>query len=474
MRSPRLTRREVLAGAGALAAASACGPAGPPTIDPQRYDGAVRTAFGPESIPEDLARFTLGVQSGAARPDRILLWTYASSAAPLALRVWRDVPGTQSEVMLVEDVAATPTSGGYVKVAVDTLAPATWYRFAFFTPDFSVRSRVGRFRTAYPDDWSEPLTVAATSCTKTSWAPYKALSLQASLEHDLFLHLGDQSYNDPAFQLEEYRDKWKATRADVGYRDAFAAASMLAVWDDHEIINDFDGESVNPVQLANAKDAFFEMNASEEDLDRRLWRSYRWGRTAEFFQLDCRSERKPSTRETAAAEYVSAAQLEWLLGALEASPAKFKVLLNSVPITWMPAPLWGNQADRWQGYVAQRDALLDAILDRNLGPVVFLSGDFHVGFVAHVESEGRRRGLWDIACGPGGQGNNPLGLLTEPGADPANRELAWPAAQFEYATGAVGTTLVTFDPKKETLRVRFLDPSTGAARFDRELPARGA
>ena len=58
------------------------------------------------------------------------------------------------------------------------------------------------------------------------------------------------------------------------------------------------------------------------------------------------------------AEYLSPAQFDWLVAGLQASPAVFKIVLNSVPIGEFPYP---SVRDRWAGYPAQREALLSAI-----------------------------------------------------------------------------------------------------------------
>lgn len=472
----RLNRRQLLA-AGAAAtllpgALAGCGKKPDPQarrIEAQTYDNAVPTDFAPEAVAPSPLRFPLGVMAGAMREASALLWTFAQGGGELRVRVWRELeaPGT---VALVRDQAVTCDAAGYVKVPVDGLAPATRYRYGFFSPDFTARAELGAFRTAWPSDWAEPLTFGATSCTHFKFMPYTSLQLAARLPLDLFLHLGDLSYNDGAYSLAEYRAKWQRTLQDPGYRALLPAVGSYAVWDDHEIANNFDPEEMAltaPEQLAAGKQAFFETLAVERGENDRLWRSYLWGQTAEFFVMDCRSERKPSTREGPGAQYLSSAQLAWLKDGLAASPAHFKVLLNSVPLASFPAPLWGTQADRWQGYPAQRDDLLDFITGSGVRNVWSITGDFHMGLVLRIEKEGPRSGLWEIAAGPGANKNNPLALALDGGA--ANRELAFPAAQFDYAYGDVATTTFTLDPKDDSVLVRFYDPSTEAIRYEKKL-----
>ncbi len=465
----KLNRREVLVG-GAAAVAAACGSAppkgdGPRPIFPDEYDHATPTDFSPDALPENGGLFPMGVQAGAMRQDGALLWTFVEGAAAVRLRVWRDTDEVGT-VALAKDVDVSPDAAGYLKVPVDGLAPATWYRYGFFHPSLSQRSLLGRFRTAFPDDWREPITLGGSACTNFRMQPYRALRYMARQPLDAFVHLGDISYNDSASVLADFRRLWRRTLTDAGYRELLSSTGWYATWDDHEIANDLNPETADPLRIATGKQAFFESLPVEKGEQGQLWRSYRWGGTAELFLLDCRTERRPSTIGTAEATYVSRAQLEWLKGALEQSSAHFKIVLNSVPITLMPPPLWGNQNDRWQGYAAQRDELLSFIVEREVRNVWFLSGDFHMGLVMRVEKEGPRNRLWEIACGPGGNGNNPLALVWD---SPQNREVAFPKAQFEYASGQVAATLLTFDPKDDSVRVRFVDPDTESVRYDAVL-----
>ena len=80
----------------------------------------------------------------------------------------------------------------------------------------------------------------------------------------------------------------------------------------------------------------------------RMWRSFRWGRTLELFVLDTRGERRPSTRHTPHAEYLSPAQFAWLTDGLARSDAAFKF------VRWITTP---QRAAQWgidTGYVAVR------------------------------------------------------------------------------------------------------------------------
>jgi phosphodiesterase/alkaline phosphatase D-like protein len=469
VRRYELTRREVMvAGAVLTACSGKPSPESPPTIDAQSFDHSTAITFSPEDVAASEALFPLTVSSGAMRPDSVLLWTRAETVAEVTLRVWRAHPTQTMRALVSEKKLAVPADGN-VRVTVDGLAPATWYQYAFFDSSLERRSPIGKVRTAFPDAWLEPVTVGATSCASYRYAPFAPLVTMGSQPLDLWLHLGDVSYNDGAGTLSEFRAKWRTQLADPGYRALMPSTGGYLVWDDHDFQNSVDAEALGPTHplIVSAKQAWFETLPVERGEGDRIWRSYRWGKTVEFFLMDCRMERKPSTLGTGKEEYLSRAQMDWLKDSIKNSPCHFKALLNSVPITTMPPPLWGAQNDRWQGYPAAREELLGFLDAEDVRNVWFISGDFHLGLVMRVERAGVRRRLIEIAVGPAGN-INPLELVLEPGQD-ANKKIAFPPDQFLFAGGAFATTTLTFDPKADTVRVVFFNPKTGVTTYDQAL-----
>jgi alkaline phosphatase D len=462
------TRRDVLL-AGAAASLLGCPrpttPDSKPSIDPQGFDHATRVTFSPQAVPEPLELFPQAVASGATVADAALVWTRSPSLPRLLLKVWRDV-GSDTEIALVLDLALEVPSHGAVKASVNALAPATVYRFAFFNEALTARSPIGTFKTAFPEDWAEPVTFGTTSCAKLANGPFVALALQAEQPLDFVVHVGDLSYNDEATSLEQYRAKWRATFSDPGYRALLPSCGLYATWDDHDFWNNFDPEAVgaDDSRFLNAKTAFLESVPVALSPDGHLWRSYRWGKTVELFVLDSRTERKESTRLSPHAQYLSRAQMDWLKAGLLASPCHFKFIVSSVPITTMPPPLWGGSADRWEGYPSARTELLDHLTTNGLTNVWFLGGDFHLGLVMRIDVSSP---YLEITGGPAGNAN-PLSVLLAPGQD-ESREIAFPKKQFLFATGGVNATTLTLDPKADTVRVVFQNGTTREVTFDRTL-----
>jgi len=262
------------------------------------------------------------------------------------------------------------------------------------------------------------------------------------------------AYCDGARTADQYRAKYAENFASDGFRRMFREAGLYSTWDDHEVDNNWNAERVDATLLATARSAYFEHRAQRRhptDPD-RIWRSARWGATLELFILDCRGERRPSTRTTRSAVYLSRAQMDWLKDGLARSTARFKVIANSVPIADMPFTFLGGE-DRWEGYDAARDEILDHITGRGIRGVWWVSGDFHLGAVGKLEPSGARSAMRDLIVGPGGQFPNPLFLSLLP-------------PQWDFTTGENNYVTLRADPARNELTVRFIN-GAGRVIFER-------
>ena len=403
----------------------------------------------PEVIPDDSELFPLSVQAGAMRADSARLWTFVSTAEDVELRVWRE---TESGRLLAFEGPVSPDPAGYLHAPVRELDPGTWYHYAFFRAGddgLAARSPIGRFLTAWAPGELRPIRVAATSCTNQSFRPLDAVERMAERDDiELFLHLGDQHYNDGSETLEEFRNDWRSQLNERSYREMHEAVGFYQTWDDHEVDNDFDPTSISPSILSSAIQAYYESFAIEHGPGDGLWNSYVWGDTVEFIILDSRSERYVPDDSY----YISDAQMDWFLERLSTSTAHFKVVLNSVPITDMPTGYFG-EGDRWEGYARQRDRVINHIVDGDIRNVWFLSGDFHIGMVTRINDEGGGRRIHEIAVGPGGNTNPAASTLDI-------LEFFSGVDQQIFHTGSFDTevqTLLTFDPARNEVHIEFID-----------------
>jgi hypothetical protein len=186
----------------------------------------------------------------------------------------------------------------------------------------------------------------------------------------------------------------------------------------------------------------------------QLWRSFKWGDTAEFFLLDVRSERDPSK-----SQFISRAQMDSLKNGLKNSTATFKFILTPVPVSTFPAAA-PHVYDRWEGYHTQRTEILGWIRDMHLSGVWWLAGDYPMGSVGHLEEYGHQwYGMREVLMGAGGNSRDVEGPQQRAGS-----------AQWDFSTAQNNYFVYTADPIAQTLRVSCYTAG-GTLLFDRTYQA---
>ena len=131
---------------------------------------------------------------------------------------------------------------------------------------------------------------------------------------DFFIYLGDTIYSDssnrpggPATTLADYRDAYKLQRTYANLTNLQKSTSTYPLIDDHEVQNDFAGQTVNPARYAAGLQAFKENNPIRETglphdpscAGDPLYRTVKWGSEVELFITDQRSCRSQSANVAA-------------------------------------------------------------------------------------------------------------------------------------------------------------------------------
>jgi alkaline phosphatase D len=138
--------------------------------------------------------------------------------------------------------------------------------------------------------------------------------------------------------------------------------------------------------------------------DLKLYRRRKLGGLVNMYVLDTRqyrSHRAPANCDLAtrvdgycpegldpARTITGQAQQKWLINGLSRSNANWNLLANQVPF----APNDTNNdpaivtlgGEKWDGYAAGRQQVLDAIAARGLGNTIVITGDVHTNFVRNV------------------------------------------------------------------------------------------
>ncbi len=298
-------------------------------------------------------------------------------------------------------------------VRLDGLKSATVYRYRVLTAyvdgtDFEKARReamTGRFRTASAPDrsgevlfiWSGDLG-GQQRCRRepSGYAIFERIRQAAP---HFALLLGDLIYGDDpctsppnasgsdfvATTLEAYRAKHRYQREDKALQRLLAEVPVYAMWDDHEVRNNFAGpfEPLMPVGR-QALLEYWPIGTPPDD-PHRLYRKFRWGANLELFILDTRQYRSRNADPDGLNKtMLGAAQRDWLIDGLTQSTATWKVIATSIPLS---VPKAGNFLvpgnDSWArgpdgtGFQTELQRIVDAILGRNIGNVVWLATDVH-------------------------------------------------------------------------------------------------
>ena len=219
---------------------------------------------------------------------------------------------------------------------------------------------------------------------------------------DFFLFVGDTIYADHvcggpgvvpgsgfvAKTLPQYHAKHRYNRADPGVQDYFRRTPVFAIWDDHEVTNDFSGslEPLMPIGRQAFIDYFPIVPPREEP--GRLYRRFRWGKFLEVFILDTRQYRSANSDPDGPGKtMLGRAQRRWLVEGVLGSTALWKVVVTSVPLSvptgrkvrdaWSNANILGFPEDGGTGFATERDAILRELRLGGVKNLVFLAADVH-------------------------------------------------------------------------------------------------
>lgn len=399
--------------------------------------------ISPQELPAS-PHFRLGIASGDPSFEDIILWTYYEGFFRLIVVVWLSKPDGSLEQ--ISSALVSRKDGGFVHVNLGELQADQRYQYAFVELDFEnkavAQSAVGTFKTAIHPDSRQPVTFGAVSCTNQSYEPAVLEHAAQRRDLDAFLLLGDTSYNDNVNTLQGFRDRWALNLSKTPYLKLRASTSVIATIDDHEIIDDFDPETIEPERLKAALQAFFDHLPIKRNQEhpRRIWRKFSFGKSVDVFTLDSRTERKPSTGSNERPEYISYEQMDWLKTGLQNSQAAFKLIMNSVPISDFGRVL---AADRWQGYPKQRTEILSFIENQHIPGVLWLAGDFHFPSAGRISAKGLGSKAIEILAGPGAQKPNIMGAGL------------WLSHQFDYSSLSNNYLTLRFDPATMEVEATF-------------------
>ena len=427
--------------------------------------------FDPTADPD--ATFPQSVASGGPTSTGVILWTRVAPDAfdetrPLAVQV---APDDRFEDIVYEGVLEHPeriaAHDFTVKLDLDgQLDPDTEYAYRFVYD--GVSSRVGHCQTL-PDPESSPESVrfAVLTCQNYLNGYFPALHHVAEETVDFIVHLGDFIYEsdsgafkglgsydypdrnlslpsgfDHVRTLRDYRYLHRTYRTDRFLQEALESHTLIAGWDDHEMVNDIywdhrtdapsgdhprgdDPEFMSRL-VADAMHAWWEYMPARVEYDPagdslqerfRLWRELSFGDLLTLAMTDERLFRDPPReaiptvdnvgphREPPDRTMLGESQKEWLIETLTGDDSLWTVWADEVltmpfRIGSGPLSVYPVQGG-WDGYTRERQQISEAIAAADVTNYVTLTGDMHCYIAGYKQTAypGRVTGGTGVAQG---------------------------------------------------------------------------
>ena len=392
-----------------------------------------------QGAPVDLDRAPAPViAAGDVGSDSAVLWVQADREGTVKIELAAsslpdaasapDASGAAEAAAVQQFQAELTAASDYTaKILVQGLNPGSmqnWRAAVVSGADVLGEQARGSFRTAPGAFSPEPVhlawggDLAGQNVCRDAHRGFEVFNAIFATAPELFIGLGDMIYADglcdavgrygnaqipgsfgQAVDLAGFRAHWRYSRADASLRRLLAGTAYYAVWDDHEVVNDFgplhDTRDQPPYRagvhlLPLGLSAMLEQNPIAESAltPKRLYRSVRWGQHLELLLLDTRQYRDPNLAEDTADRpktLLGREQLTWLKERLANSDATWVVVASSVPMSIPTGLPEAGGRDGWadidgpRGFSRELRAIVAHAAVSGRNDLVFISADAHVG-----------------------------------------------------------------------------------------------
>ena len=319
-------------------------------------------------------------------------------------RVVLSTAGSETRAFISDWQQADLTSDSYLQFSVTGLKAHSDYEYFF-----EMRAKRGdsirqspryQFRTAPAADQDVDISGHIVTCHSHQGLPIFDVMRRQST--DFMISTGDNVYYDKydvrsvqeAFWL--YQKDW-GTPYSINYLASRAAYFMK---DDHDYrYNDADPFSKGDWYQPRSWEGY---NGLTEDLERAdsdwltheegirvfktvfpsselPYRTFRWGRGVQVWLLEGRDFRSKNSSEDSASKTIwGAKQKQWLQQSLQASDAKFRIIVSPTPLIGPDKPEKSDNHANRDGFLVEGRAFMDWLIDQGLANNTFIvCGDRH-------------------------------------------------------------------------------------------------
>ncbi len=385
--------------------------------------------------------FNHGVASGDPTLDSIIVWTRITpneylketQLVPVEFSISEDQNFTK---ILTKGITFTNGLIDYtVKLDITGLTANHTYYYKFNTlGGVNVDSEVGETKTLPYPDQEDNVKLAVYSCANYAGGYYHAYKFPVLKNSvDYVIHLGDYIYefangvytngtslgrdHVPEHEcktLQDYRLRYASYRSDENLQKSHSKFPWILVWDDHEVAdNSWLRGSVETrgyeflKRRDEATQAYFEWLPirPQKNLS-KIWRNFKFGKLFQINMLDTRHYSRDITDYYHNQEMIKNLvnfedrtmlgydQEEWLERRLLDNDTVWNFIASqcvvrdidfTLPETGgLGFPFEEFNQDAWDGYIANRNRILNFIKDNNLLNTIILSGDFHIAITSEL------------------------------------------------------------------------------------------
>lgn len=328
-----------------------------------------------------------GPMVGYSEMREVLLWVQTNAPAKVKFAYYEE--GNSSQKKFTEEVATERRSAYTAKLTAENLEPGRKYQYELFINNQQVKRPYPlTFQTQKLWQWREDppaFSFAIGSCAYVNDSPYdrpgepygKHYEIFAAIYNqrpDMMLWLGDNVYLREVdwFSRSGILYRYTHTRSLPEFQPLLGSVHNYAIWDDHDYGPNNSDRSFR--QKQNTLEAFklfwgnptFGINGKPG-----ITTMFQWA-DIDFFLLDNRYYRSPNDRSTTERAILGAEQVDWLIDALTASAAPFKIIVMGgqflSPVTY---------SENYSNFSEERNRIIRLITQEEINGVIFLTGDRH-------------------------------------------------------------------------------------------------
>lgn len=411
-----------------------------------------------------------GPMVGYSEMMEVLLWVQTNAPASVQFSYYEE--GQPAQKYRTAEVRTELHSAYTAKLVADQVEPGRKYTYELYINGKLVKRPYPlKFQTQHLWQWREdppPFRFVIGSCFyvneteydrpgKPYGDHYEIMTAIYQQQPDFMLWMGDNTYLREVdwYSRSGILHRNTHTRSLPELQPLLGSVHHYATWDDHDYgPNNSDRSFRQKADTREAFELFWGNPTYGIDGGPGITTMFQWA-DVDFFLLDNRTFRTPNRRSTGERTILGKQQLQWLIDALNASEAPFKMVVMGGQFL---NPY--NGYENYSGFPEEREQILRAISENDIYGVIFFDGDRHHSELSKLDRPGRYP-IYDLTVSPFTAGPNPN----------AATEANYLRVENTFYGDRNFALLEVSGPRKDRVLKISLRDKTGAERWQQEIRA---